>query len=205
MKHESYRKEWRVTKASTKQRIVDAIGEGGITFGELEEKVDRSRPVLSDYLKQLAKDGIIEQQTKGIGRERRIEYVLTDKGKGQEQIVRDLVARGFQAIKDLSSENPAAKGLVELSKLAKDEPTVFKELLQWMNDYMALLASPEALQWVTKHGEQGQRALGKEMTKQLSDVTEKRPKSEGKIQPKEMMPLLHALLNATRETISKER
>lgn len=176
---------------------MNAIGEGGVTFGELEVKVDRSRPVLSDYLKQLRDDGVVTQRINVVDGKRRIEYVLTPKGKGEEKMLRDSLASGFQVIKGLSSNDPSAKAIMELAKLAKDDPTLFEQLSRWMTDYTALMASEQTRKWLRRNGEKQFRLeLNEKLAPRLPQA-----QSEREV----VITDLQILLDVTREIVSGRR
>jgi predicted transcriptional regulator len=183
------------SKIQHRKKILDIIEEKHPTFKELRDEAQLSNPVLSKYLRTLVEEGIIERQFAGARRE----FVLTDKGKGQEQLLREYVAKAFQVVKDLSSDYPAADALLELSKLAKGDPKFFNELVQWMSDYMALMASDESRQWIYRHGESGTNRLRSELTKRITAYVKENPQPE---KSRELIGLLQILLNTTREVVS---
>jgi DNA-binding HxlR family transcriptional regulator len=187
----------RRSKDETKRRILKAISEGPITFGELERKVGLSRPVLSDYLREMRNDGIITQQINATTEKRRIEYVLTPKGKGEERMLRDSLASGFQLLKSLSSKDPSAKAIAELARMAKDDPNLFEQFSRWMTDYTVLMASEETREWLRRHGEKQFRV---ELTKRLAPRLP-RAQSDREV----VITDLQVLLDVTREIVSPRR
>ncbi|MCJ7425187.1 winged helix-turn-helix transcriptional regulator, partial [Candidatus Bathyarchaeota archaeon] len=66
-----------------------------------------SKPILGNYLDELQTEGMIKRDVN----DRRIEYVLTDKGKGSEQLRRESLATAFEVTKGLIQDHPTAKGI----------------------------------------------------------------------------------------------
>jgi DNA-binding MarR family transcriptional regulator len=165
-------------------------------FKDLQREVGLTAPALTKHLEDLVGEGLVTRDIRG---PRRVVFILTDKGKGEEQLVRDSVAKTFQLVKDLSSDYPAAKTLLELSKLAKDDPKFFNDLVTWMTDYMALMANEESRQWIYRHRESGVKRLTTELTKRMTAYVQEHPQSE---KSKDLIALLQILLNTTREIVS---
>ena len=189
----------RQSKAKHRQNILRIIETKEPIFKDLQKEVGLTPPALTKHLDELVGEGLVTRDSRG---PRRVVFILTDKGKGEEQLVRDSVAKTFQLVKDLSSDYPAAKTLLELSKLAKDDPKFFNDLVQWMTDYMALMASEESRQWIYGQGESGVNRLKRELTRKMAAYLQNHPQSE---KSKDLIALLQILLNTTREIVSAKR
>jgi DNA-binding MarR family transcriptional regulator len=190
----------RQAKAKHRQDILRIIETKEPMFKDLQKEVGLTAPALTKHLEELVGEGLVTRDSRG---PRRVVFILTDKGKGEEQLVRESIAKTFQLVKDLSSDYPEAKTLLELSKLAKDDPKFFNELAQWMADYYALMTSEENRQWIFKHGEAGVKKLREELTKRLTPLMVKDHSESEK--SKELITILQALLDTTREVVSSKR
>ncbi len=186
------------TKSANRRRILTALTEAGQTFGELERKVELSRPVLSIYMKELEKAGEVARQIKG----RRIEYVLTDKGKGQERMRRESIAKAFQVVGQLTRNYSSAKSMLEIAEFAKESPEFFAEFLQWMTDYMTLVLSDDTLRWLRRHRDGSGKLLQAEVMKKLAPFI-KEIHADSEDDPKKVMSIFQNLLNSMKEVISE--
>jgi len=188
----------RAKKSENQQRILRQIETAPSSFGEIETKVELSPPVLTNHLKELEKKGVIARQVEG----RRVKYVLTNKGKSQEQIRRETVAKSFDVIGKLARDHSSAKSLLDLAEFAKTDPRFFDEFMQWMKDYMTLVTSEDTLRWLNRHGDSGGRLLQAEVMKKLKSLQAKQSESGGDL--KELILVYQNLLNAMREVVSEK-
>jgi DNA-binding transcriptional ArsR family regulator len=184
-------------RSKSRSRILTIIGIGGRTFGELVDEVHLSRPVLSAHLRTLESEGIIARHGKG----RRIEYELTEKGKGLEKLRRESIINGFQIFKQLALDPSIVDTLSEMNKLAKDDPQLFEGFMQWITDFAFLMTSDDTVSFVTRHpGEEGGRLLKERMSKKLSrSVIKHSSQSEN---PFDKMSIV---LKAMREVITGDK
>jgi len=188
----------RAKKSESRQKILRQIETEPSTFGEIETKVGLSVPTLTEHLRKLENEGVITRQLKG----RRREFVLTVKGKSQEQIRREAFAKSFDVIGKLARDNSSAKSLLDLAEFAKSEPKFFDEFMQWMKDYMTLVTSEDTLQWLNRHGDSSGRLLQAEIMKKLKPLLKGKPESGGEL--KELISDYQNLLNAMREIVSEK-
>ncbi|MFI5449664.1 MAG: winged helix-turn-helix domain-containing protein [Candidatus Bathyarchaeia archaeon] len=198
MQHDPFWKQ-KSTKSTNRQRILTALSANGQTFNELETAVGLSPPILSNYLRKLKEGGIITRAVKG----RRIEYLLTEKGKTQRQIQRESFAQAIGMLGQLSKDNELTKNLVFLSDFAKEQPEIFDELLQWMSDYMMLITSDETLEWMSKHRDTNGKLLQAQTMKKLAPFI-KNSRSEPK-GPEVMIMVFQRLLEAVREVVMESK
>jgi len=171
---------------------------------ELQEETKLSTPALLRHLKKMEDDGIIEYRDAGRqpnGR-RRFEIILTDKGKRQEEAVRASVAKAYQIVmKAIPPNNPAATTLSDLSELAKNNPKFFNYLGQWIGDYMSLVTGEAARKWIFKGGKSNVDYLQSELTRKMTPLM--REKGAHPLNAEDLMEVLQAILNITRDVISK--
>jgi len=193
-------KQQRDAKERNRNKILQILEKSGATFKELQIGTGLTPPALIKHLKEMSKEGIVEDQIvhQAEGR-RRVEYVLTDDGRKKEKLVRASVAKAYQIImKTLPSDHPAATTLSDLSELAETDPKFFSELGQWISDYMALATSEESRRWIFKRRKSGIDQLQGELTKRMARLTQK-----NSLNADELITVLRTILNTTREIISK--
>jgi DNA-binding HxlR family transcriptional regulator len=185
----------RRTKSANRSRILRLLSEKARTFGELQEAVHLSKPVLSIHLRELQDEGLIARQVRG----RRIEYALTAQGKGMERLRIESIKSGLDVLRQLALDPSIADTLSEMNKLAKDDPELFEELMQWIGDFMLTWTSDDMLSFSTRHpGKEGRRILKEGMAGKMP-VLKKLSESEN---PFEAMSMT---LKAMREIVAADR
>ncbi len=133
------------------------------TFGELQKDVKLSPPVLSEYLKGLEKDGIIDRQAKG----KRIEYYLTARGKIPDELRKQYLSIALQMIEHQTGKS-LVTGMRTLFGLAEDNPQFLDGFVQWIWDLTALVTSDDFLLWAQKNpGPQGSKLMKAELRRRI--------------------------------------
>jgi DNA-binding MarR family transcriptional regulator len=194
MKEDPYWSQKR-TKLANQRSIMAAITARPSTFGELTERVGLSRPILSKNLRELEKQGIIERRI----RERRIEYDLTEKGRGAEELRKRYISDGFQLMKQLTGDFETAKTIHEIAKLAKEDPALVEATLGFSQDFLLFLMSEDTLRWMTKHPRKRRMQILREaIQKRIINV----PTPQ---EPRELYTLMNDLLDAMREVVASDR
>jgi len=155
------------TKSNNRQMILTTISKRSPTHGELLKEVGLSKPILSKYLHELEKEGQIARQVKG----RRIEYILTDRGKRLEELRKEAVATAFHAIRELVRDYPAARSLFELSKLSKEDPLLVEDMMRSFQEFLNILLSDNMSRWLQSHPRgKGGQALKKELMNKIPEI-----------------------------------
>lgn len=136
MKHDPFHSQ-RETKSRHRRAMLTILKVHPSTFSELLDGTKLSRPVLTDHLKELIGNKIIERQISG----EKTVYQLTQRGKAAELVRTRTLASGFQAATALIRNSVMAEKFVDMAKLSKDNPDMFQVLMDWMLDLSLFMNS----------------------------------------------------------------
>ena len=164
------------TKTNNRSRILSSIAAKPSRFGELKDAVKLSPPVLSKYLKKLLDERMITRRVN----DRRIEYVITEKGKDEERQRRESLTTALQMVKRLTGNPEALKQMSTLADFAKEDPVLFEGLLTFVQEFLLLIMSDDVKRWFRKHpGDEGNRILENEVMKRMRKrVRDLKPETE---------------------------
>lgn len=181
-------------KSEHQRDIIALIRRKPATFGELAERKIVSRPVLTNYLKQWRKEDII---TRRFGEGGRREYVLTDKGKSEEEKRKEAIPAALELMKLLPQEPSVTKALSELSKWAKQDASTFE---LFMKEFNRVMANDDAMRWIARHpGRKGAEEVKRELTKHI-----RTPQNLGNLTIEEQIQVAFDALSKAIRDISKE-
>lgn len=198
MKHDPYHFQ-RDTKSRNRRKIISILKENPSTFTELLNGAGRSRPVLTQYLKELVKDGMIERRI----RDERIVYQLTQRGKASELMRTRALASGFQAATSLVRDERTADLFADMFKMAREKPEFFQVLMDWMLDFTLFMTSDPVYEsrWM--------RILGgnqDEWRPFRDEITKRIPTSSVQIDtPGKFRTMLDSILEATKSILLREK
>jgi len=186
-------------KSRNRRKIISIVKESPSTFTELLNSVGLSRPVLTQYLKELLKDGVIERRI----RDERIVYELTQRGKASELMRTRALASGFQAATSLIRDERAAELFAIMFKMARERPEFFQVLMDWMLDFALFMTSDPAYEsrWIRiLSGNQDEwRPFRDEIAKRI-------PTSSLQIDsPEKFRTMLDSILEATKAILLSEK
>jgi DNA-binding MarR family transcriptional regulator len=185
----------RRAKKEHRENILRIIGSRQPNFKDLQKEVGLTPPTLSKHLKALVGEGIVAREFRGT---RRV-FILTNKGKSEEQKRRESIPALLEVLKLLVREPTATKTLLSgLSDLAKENPTLVE---MFMKEFTLLMSNDDVLQWIVKHpGVEGANVLKREVTKRM-----KKPEQFHHVKDEETMRVTFQLLTeALRDITSKE-
>lgn len=158
------------TKTRSKHKILKAIKEKPSTFGELRQETGLSKPVLGKYLAEFIDDKMIKRDLNG----KRIEYLLTAKGKTLEQQWREGMAEALGMLRPLIKNYEAVKSLSTMAELAKEAPELFEGMLQFVTEYLPLMVSDDMKYWIHTHGKKDAiKDLQKEVLRRMRRFPER--------------------------------
>jgi len=181
-------------KSGHQRDIIAIIRRKPATFGELAERRIVSRPVLANYLKQWEKEAII---TRRFGEGGRREYMLTDKGKSEEEKRKEAMPAALELVKLLPQEPSVTKTLSELSKWAKQDPSAFE---LFMNEFNRIMANDDAIRWIAHHpGRKGAEEVKRELIKHI-----RAPQNLGNLTSEEQIHVAFDAISKAIRDISKE-
>lgn len=184
----------KATRLTNQRKIITTIAGKPSTFSELLKTVGLSRPILTKYLRQLESEGTISRKISG----RRIEYQLTGKGRGAEELRRQSIGSAFDVMKQIIGDYEGTKALFEMAKIAKQDPALAEAFLQFMQSLMLVLVSDDTLRWIKKHPPDEQKRIFSEEVKKRTPVG---PPPED---PAEMIAVLQSVPKIIKEIITSD-
>jgi len=189
----------RDTKSRNRRKMISVLKESPSTFTELLNSVRLSRPVLTQYLKELLKDGVIERRI----RDERIVYELTQRGKAAELMRTRALASGFRAATSLIRDERTAELFANMLKMAREKPEFFRVLMDWMLDFALFMTSDPVYEsrWVRiLSGNQDEwRPFRDEIAKRI-------PTSSLRIDsPEKFRTMLNSILEVTKAILVSEK
>lgn len=100
-------------------------------------RVGLSKPVLSDYLRELTQEQIVTQEIQ----DRRVVYVLTQRGKAVELLGTRLVSTGLRAAGSIVPDPKSAELLGDMARMAKENSEMFRIIMDWALNLGLLMTS----------------------------------------------------------------
>lgn len=196
------------TKSSNRYKILNTIRNKPSTHKELLEEIKLSRPILSQYLKELVNDGIIKRQIQG----NEIKYTLTEMGDDSLKSLRESISKTFEIFTGLIHDHETMKALSSWAEVYRKDPIFVDRFMQFYREYILIYISKEMMRWLLK-GEPTQekvQALDEEtrnrLIKERNEVLRKEVSKKVPIEPptdtKELMTWIQNYLNAIKEVIS---
>jgi DNA-binding HxlR family transcriptional regulator len=134
----------RATKARHRDDIIRLLRTKPSTFTDLLTATKLSRPTLTNHLKELVTDALVEHDD-----ETRT-YSLTQRGKTVELLGTNLVSAGLKAAGRIIHDSNGAELLANMARMAKEDPEMFQIIMDWGLDLALLVASDPVFQsrWV---------------------------------------------------------
>jgi hypothetical protein len=108
----------------------------------LLEKSRLSRPILTQYLKELLNEEVIERRVNG----EKILYDLTQRGKAIELLGTRLVSTGLLEAGSIVRDPKRAELLLSLARMAKENPDMFQTVMNWSLKVELFLTSDPVLE-----------------------------------------------------------
>jgi DNA-binding MarR family transcriptional regulator len=185
----------RQAKAGHRQSILSIIESKEPMFKDLQKETKLSPPSLTKHLNDLVREGLVTRESRG---PRRVIFVLTNKGKSEEQKRKEAIPSALEILKLLVQEPSATKTLSQLSDLAKDNPTLVE---LFMKEFSQMMTNNQVLQWIAKHpGREGAEVVRRELIKRMG-----KPEQLNGLEDGEKVKATFQLLSeALRDITSKE-
>jgi DNA-binding MarR family transcriptional regulator len=152
----------RRAKADHRQRILSIIESKEPMFKDLQKETKLSPPSLAKHLNELVREGLVARESRG---PRRVVFILTNRGKSEEQKRKEAIPAALEILKLLVQEPSATKTLSQLSDLAKDNPTLVE---LFMKEFSQIMTNDQVIEWIAKHpGREGADVVRRELLKRM--------------------------------------
>jgi len=125
----------RATKARHRADIIKLLRTKPSTFTELLSATKMSRPTLTNHLKELVEETVVEHN----GETRT--YALTQRGKVVELLGTNLVSAGLKAAGGIIHDSKGVELLGNMARMAKENPEMFQIIMDWGLDLGLLVTS----------------------------------------------------------------
>jgi len=205
----SSRRHYRQSDArqSTRKAILRVLDDTPCTFGELQKKFLKLEPeeirssptTLSKYLHEFEDEGVVDRRIKRVGKKRpRIEYYLTDEEQRMRRLHNPYFAIPFLVTNYLALDIKGSSVLHELGELARSNPRLVEELLQWYEETMLFFAREDVIHVLQRVPPEAQkRVFDEELRRTLQTIGK-----TGDL--REFIDLLHAFLRDVQESMVQD-